>query len=53
MARLEDEIEVKERQMANLLRDLSPLIPFFDDKNVTNVYVYGDGRVQYETIARR
>jgi type IV secretion system protein VirB11 len=52
MARLEDEIEVKERQMANLLRDLSPLIPFFDDKNVTNVYVYGDGRVQYETIAR-
>jgi type IV secretion system protein VirB11 len=45
----------RERQMDNLLGDLAPLIPFFETKTVTNVYVYGDGSVQvddFETGSR-
>jgi type IV secretion system protein VirB11 len=34
--------------MENLLSDLKPVIPFFETKTVTNVYVYGDGRVQVD-----
>jgi type IV secretion system protein VirB11 len=34
--------------MENLLSDLGPLIPYFDTPTVTNVYVYGDGRVQID-----
>jgi type IV secretion system protein VirB11 len=45
MSRREDELELYERRMANLLRDLSKLTPFFDAKTITDVYVYGDGSV--------
>ena len=48
----ENELEVRNRQLGNLLRELEPLIPFFETKTVTNVYVYGDGRVQVEDFRR-
>jgi type IV secretion system protein VirB11 len=38
--------------MENLLGDLEPLLPFFEDKTVTNVFVYGSGRVQADGWAR-
>lgn len=48
MPRLEDEREMRDRTMANLLSDLAALLPYFEKKSVTNIYVYGDGRVQVE-----
>jgi type IV secretion system protein VirB11 len=38
--------------MENLMGDLAPLIPYFDDKSVTNVYVYGTGSVQIDDFSR-
>jgi type IV secretion system protein VirB11 len=38
--------------MENLLGDLDPLLPFFGTESVTNVYVYGDGRVQVDDFGR-
>jgi len=46
MGRDEDELERRSRQMENLLGDLEPLIPYFETPSITDVYVYGDGRVQ-------
>jgi type IV secretion system protein VirB11 len=46
MSRLDDEAEAQARQMENLLGDIAKLVPFFETKTVTDVYVYGDGRVQ-------
>jgi type IV secretion system protein VirB11 len=48
MGRIEDELERQARQMENLLGDLEPLLPFFETKTVTNVFVYGDGTVQVD-----
>ena len=45
MGRAEDEQKRVNRQMENLLGDLEKLIPFFDNKTVTDVYVYGEGNV--------
>ena len=52
MGRDEDELERRERQMENLLGDLDPLLPFFETPTVTDVYVYGDGRVQVGDFER-
>ncbi|MDR2767332.1 MAG: Flp pilus assembly complex ATPase component TadA [Treponema sp.] len=32
--------------------DLAPLLPYFDDKSVTNVYVYGSGSVQIDDFSK-
>jgi type IV secretion system protein VirB11 len=48
MSRVEDELERQARQMENLLGDLEPLLPFFEKKTVTNVFVYGNGTVQID-----
>jgi type IV secretion system protein VirB11 len=45
MGRIDDKLESQERHMANLLSDLHKLVPFFETKTVTDVYVYGQGRV--------
>jgi len=45
MGKFEDELEKRERHMANLLSDLEKLIPLFETKTVTDVYVYGQGNV--------
>ena len=45
MGRIEDELEIRARRMENLLGDLKMLIPFFETKTVTDVYVYGGGNV--------
>jgi type IV secretion system protein VirB11 len=45
MGRIEDELESRARQMENLLGDIRPLIPLFETKTITDVYVYGDGNV--------
>jgi type IV secretion system protein VirB11 len=52
MSRIEDEHEVRQRRMKNLLGDLAPLIPFFDTKSVTNVYVYGSGNVEIDDFEK-
>jgi len=46
MGRFEDELILQERQMKNLLGDLSKLIPYFEIPTVTDVNVYGDGNVE-------
>jgi type IV secretion system protein VirB11 len=46
MSRDEDELKRRERQMENLLSDLDRLIPLFETKTVTDIYVYGSGSVQ-------
>jgi type IV secretion system protein VirB11 len=48
MGRAEDELERRERHMTNLLSDLEKLIPFFETKTVTDIYVYGQGNVYVE-----
>jgi len=48
MSKIEDDQEYKERLMNNLLGDLAPLLPYFEKKTVTNVYVYGSGSVQID-----
>jgi len=46
MSREEDEAVRRARQMDNLLRDLESLIQYFETTSITDIYVYGDGRVQ-------
>ena len=46
MGREEDESVSRKRQMDNLLSDLERLIPFFEKKTITDIYVYGNGQVQ-------
>ena len=53
MGRDEDEFEVHERHMENLLGDLNRLIPFFETKTVTDVYVYGGGDVHVGEFAKK
>jgi type IV secretion system protein VirB11 len=48
----ENELEVRNRQLGNLLRELEPLIPYFETKTVTNVYIYGEGRVQVDDFKK-
>ncbi|MDR1362651.1 MAG: Flp pilus assembly complex ATPase component TadA [Spirochaetaceae bacterium] len=48
----ENELEIKTRRLGNLLRELEPLIPFFETKTVTNVYIYGEGRVQVDDFKK-
>jgi len=45
MGKFEDEIELQRRQMENLLCDLVKLIPFFETKSITDIFVYGNGNV--------
>jgi type IV secretion system protein VirB11 len=48
----ENELEVRSRQLGNLLRELEPVVPYFETKTVTNIYIYGDGRVQVDDFKR-
>jgi type IV secretion system protein VirB11 len=48
----ENELEVKTRQLGNLLRELQPIITYLETKTVTNVFVYGDGRVQADDFRK-
>jgi len=52
MSREEDEQEHHSRLTANLMRDLGPLIPYFDSPSVTNVYVYGTGEVEIDEFGK-
>ena len=52
MGRIDDELESRERQMELLLGDLAPLLPLFEDALVTDVYVYGDGRIQIKNFEK-
>ena len=45
MGRHEDELNRQKREMEALLHDLEKLIPFFETKTVTDIYVYGEGNV--------
>jgi type IV secretion system protein TrbB len=52
MGREDDELEHQSRLTANLMRDLGPLIPYFDSPSVTNVYVYGSGEVEIDEFGK-
>ena len=52
MSRLDDELVDHTRRMDNLLGDIYPLLPYFDTKSVTNVYVYGSGSVQVDDFEK-
>jgi len=52
MGREEDELEHQSRLAENLMRDLGPLVPYFDTPSVTNVYVYGSGEVEIDDFRR-
>jgi len=52
MGREEDELEHQNRLTTNLMRDLGPLVPFFDSPSVTNVYVYGNGEVEIDEFGK-
>lgn len=52
MSREEDELEHHNRLTTNLMRDLGPLIPYFDSPSVTNVYVYGSGEVEIDEFGK-
>jgi len=53
MNREDDKRESLERQMENLLGDLEKLIPFFDNKSITDVYVYGEGDVHTKEFGKK
>jgi type IV secretion system protein VirB11 len=40
--------EILERQLANLFGELDALIPVFDNKELTDIFIYGDGSVRAE-----
>ena len=48
MSRLEDAAEAQRRRMELLMEDLKPLIPYFEKKNTTDIFVYGSGNVSVE-----
>ncbi|GBU28263.1 hypothetical protein R84B8_01821 [Treponema sp. R8-4-B8] len=52
MGKIEDEAEIRNRQMENLLCDLETLIPFFETKTITDIYVYGGGNVYVEDFEK-
>jgi len=46
MGKFEDELELQKRQMENLLCDLEKLIPLFETKTITDIFVYNQGNVR-------
>ena len=40
--------EIRERQLSNLFGELSELIPVFENKELTDIFIYGDGSVRAE-----
>jgi type IV secretion system protein VirB11 len=40
--------EVRERHLTNLMGELSPIIPYLEQRELTNLYIYGDGRFTVE-----
>jgi len=52
MSREEDEAVVRARYEANLFRELAPVLPYFESRTVTNIYIYGDGRLVVEDFEK-
>lgn len=40
--------EIQERQLANLYGELESLLPVFENKELTDIFIYGDGSVRAE-----
>lgn len=40
--------EIYERQLSNLFGELQSLLPVFDNKELTDIFIYGDGSVRAE-----
>ena len=53
LGRAEDELELHERRMENLLGDLDRLIPFFEAKTVTDIYIYDGGNVCIKEFGKK
>jgi type IV secretion system protein VirB11 len=52
MINKEAELEVRRRHTQNLMRELNPLVPFFEDRNLTNIYLYGNGKVKADDFIK-
>jgi len=52
MGRAEDEIERHDRHMTNLLSDLEKLIPLFETKTITDIFVHGNGTVSVKDFEK-
>jgi type IV secretion system protein VirB11 len=52
MINREAAVEINRRHIRTLTRELQPLIPLFEDKNLTNIYVYGNGRVKADDFIK-
>jgi len=52
MGKFEDEIELQRRQMENLLCDLVKLIPYFETKSITDIFVHGNGNVSVKDFEK-
>jgi len=52
MGKYEDELELQKRRMENLLCDMEKLIPFFETKSVTDIFVYDNGNVFIEDFEK-
>jgi len=52
MGKHEDEIELQRRQMDNLLYDLEKLIPYFETKSITDIFVHGNGNVSVKDFEK-
>jgi len=40
--------EIRERQLSNLFGELNTLLPVFENKELTDIFIYGDGSVRAE-----
>jgi type IV secretion system protein VirB11 len=40
--------EIRERQLSNLFGELNSLLPIFENKELTDIFIYGDGSVRAE-----
>jgi len=52
LATIKEELELQKRQMDNLLGDMQRLVPLFETKTITDIFVYGDGRVQVKDFIK-
>jgi len=52
MGKFEDESVLQNRRMENLLCDMESLIPYFETKSITDIYVYDNGKVFIEDFEK-
>ena len=49
---MDTEKQREERYQKNLLNDLKPLIPYIEQKDVTNIFVLSSGEVKVSALGK-